>query len=68
MNNKHMEFGKFRNNQTVKELRGLTDSLRKEGEDQSTFQQDQLITLFIKQIQQFSFVHLIEWRLNFIWT
>ena len=63
MNNKHMEFGKFRKNKTVKELRGLTDSLKKKkkkGENQPTLQQDQLTTLFIKQIQQFSFVHLIE--------
>ena len=60
MNNKHMEFGKLERKKTVKELRGLTDSLRKEGENQPTLQQDQLTTLFIKQIQQFSFVHLIE--------
>ena len=44
----------------MKELRGLIDSLRKEGENQPTLQQDQLTKLFIKQIQQFSFVHLIE--------
>ena len=44
----------------MEDLRGLTDSLRKEEEDQPTFQQDQLIILFIKQIQQFSFVHRIE--------
>ena len=68
MNNKHMEFGKLERIKTVKKLRGVTDSLRKEGENQSTSQQDQLTTLFIKQIQKFSFVHLIEWRLNFIWT
>ena len=42
----------------MKKLRGLTDSLRKEGEDQSTSQQDQLTTLFIKQIQQFKFCTL----------
>ena len=52
----------------MKKLIGVTDSLRKEGEDQSTSQKDQLTTLFIKQIQKFSFVHLIEWRVNFIWT
>ena len=44
----------------MKDLRGLTDSLRKEEEDQPTFQQDQLTMLFIKQIKQFSFVHRIE--------
>ena len=44
----------------MKDLRGLTDSLRIEEEDQPTLQQDQLTILFIKQIQQFSFVHLIE--------
>ena len=44
----------------MKDLRGLTDSLRKEEEDQPTLQQDQLTILFIKKIQQFSFVHLIE--------
>ena len=44
----------------MKDLIGLVDSLRKEGEDQPTLQQDQLTILFIKQIQQFSFVHLIE--------
>ena len=35
----------------MKDLEGLTDSLRKEEEDQPTFQQDQLTILFIKQIQ-----------------
>ena len=44
----------------MKDLRGLTDSLRNEEEDQPTLQQDQLTILFIKQIQQFSYVHLIE--------
>ena len=44
----------------MNDFRGLTDSLRKEEEDQPTFQQDQLTILFIKQIQQFSFVHRIE--------
>ena len=44
----------------MKDLRGLTDSLRNEEEDQPTLQKDQLTILFIKQIQQFSFVHLIE--------
>ena len=39
----------------MKKLKWLTDSLRREGEDQSTSQQDQLTTLFIKQIQQFKF-------------
>ena len=43
----------------MKDLKGLDDSLRK-GEDQPTFQQDQLTLLVIKQTQQFSFVHLIE--------
>ena len=61
MNNKHMEFEKnLERIKTVKDLRGLTDSLRKEEEDQPTLQQDQLTVLFIKQTQQFSFVHLIE--------
>ena len=62
MNNKHMEFEKknLERIKTVKNLRGLTDSLRKEEEDQPTLQQDQLTVLFIKQTQQFSFVHLIE--------
>ena len=61
MNNKHMEFEKnLERIKTVKDLRGLTDSLRKEEEDQPTLQQDQLTLLFIKQTQQFSFVHLIE--------
>ena len=44
----------------MKDLRGLADSLRKEEEDRPTFQQDQLTLLFIKQTQQFSFVHMIE--------
>ena len=44
----------------MKDLRGLDDSLRKKGEDQPTFQQDQLTLLVIKQTQQFSFVHLNE--------
>ena len=44
----------------MKDLRGLDVSLRKEEEDQPTLQRDQLTLLFIKQIQQFSFVHLIE--------
>ena len=44
----------------MKDLIGLADLLRKEEEDQPTLQQDQLNLLFIKQIQQFSFVHLIE--------
>ena len=44
----------------MKDLRGLTDSLRKEEEDQPTLEKDQLTILFIKQVQQFSFVHLIE--------
>ena len=44
----------------MKDLRGLIDSLRNEEEDQPTLQQDQLTILFIKQIQQFSYVHLIE--------
>ena len=44
----------------MEDLRGLTDSLKKEEEDQPTFQQDQLTILFIKQIQQFIFVHRIE--------
>ena len=60
MNNKHMEFGNLERIKTVKDLKGLTDSLRKEEEDQPTLQQDQLTILFIKQTQQFSFVHLIE--------
>ena len=62
MNNKHMEFGKknIERIKTVKDLRGLTDSLRKEEKDQPTLQQDQLTVLFIKQTQQFKFVHLIE--------
>ena len=61
MNNKHMEFEKnLERIKTVKDLRGLTNSLRKEEEDQPTLQQDQLTVLFIKQTQQFSFVHLIE--------
>ena len=33
MNNKHMESGKLERIKTVKDLRGLTDSLRKEEED-----------------------------------
>ena len=44
----------------MKDLRGLTDSLRREEEDKPTIQQDQLTVLFIKQTQQISFVHLIE--------
>ena len=52
----------------MKDLRGLTDSLIKEEEDQPTIQQDHLNILFIKQIQQFSFVHLIELKLTFNWT
>ena len=44
----------------MKDLRGLADSQRKEEEDQPTLQQDQLTLLFIKQTQQFSFVHQIE--------
>ena len=52
MNNKHMEFKKnLERIKTVKDLEGLTDSLRKAEEDQPTFQQDQLTLLFIKQIQ-----------------
>ena len=31
---------------TVKDLRGLTNSLRKEEEDQPTIQQDQLTTIY----------------------
>ena len=58
MNNKHMEI--LERIKTVKDLRGLADSLRKEEEDQPTLQQDQLTILYIKQTQQFSFVHLIE--------
>ena len=60
MNKKHMEFGNSERIKTVKDLRGLTDSLRKEEKDQPIFQQDQLTILFIKQIQQFSFVYRIE--------
>ena len=44
----------------MKDLKGLADSIRKEEEDQPTLQQDQLTLPFIKQTQQFSFVHLIE--------
>ena len=44
----------------MKDLRGLANSLRNEEEDQPILQQDQLTLLFIKQIQQFSFVHVIE--------
>ena len=51
MNNKHMEFGNSSRIKTVRNLRGLTDSLRDEEEDQPTLQQDQLTLLFIKQIQ-----------------
>ena len=58
MNNKHMEI--LERIKTVKDLKGLADSLRKEEEDQPTLQQDQLTLLFMKQTQQFSFVHLIE--------
>ena len=58
MNNKHMEI--LERIKTVKDLRGLADSLRKEEEDQPTLQQYQLTLLFMKQTQQLSFVHLIE--------
>ena len=58
MNNKHMEI--LEKNKTMKDLRGLADSLRKEEEDQPNLQQDQLTLLFMKQTQQFSSVHLIE--------
>ena len=58
MNNKHMEI--LERIKTMKDLKGLADTLRKEEEDQSNLQQDQLTLLFIKQIQKFSYVHLIE--------
>ena len=49
MNNKHMEFEKnLQRSKTVKNLRGLTDSLRNEEEGQPTLQRDQLTILFIK--------------------
>ena len=46
MNNKHMEI--LEKNKTMKDLRGLADSLRKEEEDQPNLQQDQLTLLFMK--------------------
>ena len=49
MNNKHMEFGKSSNDKTMKDLRGLANSLRNEKEDQPTLQQDQLTLLVIKK-------------------
>ena len=49
MNNKHMEI--LERIKTMKDLRGLADSPRKEEEDQPTLQQDQVTLLFIKQIQ-----------------
>ena len=60
MNNKHWNFEILERIKTMKDLRGLANSLRKEEDDQPTLQQDQLTLLVIKQTQQFSFVHLIE--------